>query len=346
MKIETNEYVYDIAINVAQIEITGRCNMNCIHCRDKGAANNDMPLWAIRKIIDFAVQNAENNFVEIVLSGGEPLLHPDFEEILKYCVQKKVSIEITTNGSMITSRYIEMLKKYSITNVSVSLDSAIEEKHDYIRQYRGAFKKAISAINLMVKNGINARIRATISKRNIHELKDLAELAVKLGVHCLAVGPVMPIGNAVNLSDEFFSTKDEMRSFIQAFYELKSEYKNRLDVITNECLHCLWESETDEVEENNILVLNGCTAGIVTFNVLLNGDITPCSMFHLPIANIYKDSNLEEKYVNSELIKKLLDREYKGKCGICKKKYECGGCRARAKYFLNDYLENDPLCWI
>jgi MoaA/NifB/PqqE/SkfB family radical SAM enzyme len=350
MIIETNQSIYDIAMNVAQIEITGRCNMGCLHCRGKISRNfvngqQDMPVWAVKKVIDFAYEHSEDGFVEIVLSGGEPILHPELEEIIKYCDQLGVFKEITTNGSLVDEKYVNMLKKYNITNMSVSIDSSLPEVHDDFRQCPGAFDKAIKSIKLMLENGINTRIRATISKKNMNDFCNIADLAVSLGVSTLAVGPMLPVGNAVGLKGTLFDNQDEMRQFIDTFHSVREQYKGKLDIITNECLHDLDGGEESEgtLEQT---VLNGCTAGVVTFNVLLNGDITPCSMFHVPIANIYTDEDLLARYRNSEVVKNLLDRNYKGKCGVCGKKYECGGCRVRAEYYYHDYLQQDPLCWL
>lgn len=351
MTIETKNAIYDVAINVAQIEITGRCNMGCLHCRGVASREDykdkiDMPVWAIKKAIDFAKENSENNFLEIVLSGGEPLLHPNLEEILNYCEECGVHKEITTNGSLIDEKYIDMLKRYNITNMSVSIDSAEADKHDYMRQCPGAFKKATTAIEKMIKNDINTRIRATISKRNIGEMEEIAKLAISMGIKSFAVGPMIPVGNAVNLTNELFLNSEEMKQFIDRFFELKEKYKDKLDILTNECLHGLYYLENKKIKDTNSWELNGCTAGVVTFNVLLNGDITPCSMFHKKIANIYENENLAEEYSNNKIIHDLLDRNYKGKCGKCDKKYVCGGCRVRAEYFYNDYLEEDKLCWL
>lgn len=351
MIIETSKNVYDVAINVAQIEVTSRCNMGCLHCRGKVSREEhprgqDMPFEMVKKAIDFAVDNAEDNFLEIVISGGEPLLHPDLEKILEYCDARGVLKEITTNGSLVDDRYIDMMKRFNMSNVSVSLDSFIPQEHDAFRQCPGAFAKTVVAIKKMKENGINTRVRTTISKRNIHEMNDIAEMVIDLGLTTLAIGPMLPVGNAVNLTDEVFMNAQEMKGFIDAFFDLKERYRGRLDVITNECLHGLHYLQNSFVEEDDFYELNGCTAGVVSFDVLLNGDITPCSMFHRKIANIYEDDDLEEKYKSSDVIHNLLDRNYKGKCGACDKKYVCGGCRVRAEYFYGDYLHEDKLCWL
>ena len=154
------------------------------------------------------------------------------------------------------------------------------------------------------------------------------------------------VRNAINLTDQMFMNAQEMKEFIDKFFIFKEKYRNRLNIITNECLHGLYYSENDAVEEKDFYELNVYTAGVLSFNVLLNGDITPCSMFHRKIVNIYEDDDLEVKYKSSDIIHNLLDRNYKRKCGSCDKKYECVGCRVRAEYFYGGYLDEDKLYWI
>lgn len=349
MLIETDAASYDIAINVAQIEVTSRCNMNCIHCRGKNSKCSkvvDMPFWAIKKAIDFAVDNSDNNFVEIVLSGGEPLLHPELDKILDYCESLNILKEITTNGSLIDDDFVKKLIKYNITNISVSLDSHIPEKHDLIRNSPGAYNKVINAIKIMKKNNINCRIRATISKLNFEEMEDIVLKAIEIGVDTLVLGPIMPVGNAINSSELLFQNSSEFKEFIDKFYLLKEKYKGIINIITNECLHGIKYLDFNDENQNGIYELNGCTAGITSFNVLINGDVTPCSMFHKKIMNLYESNNLENDYKNSSVIKSLLDRNYSGKCGKCINKYECGGCRVRAEYYTGDCLGEDKMCWI
>lgn len=305
-----------------------------------------MPYGTITKIIDFAREHSEDGVLEVVLSGGEPFLHPELLKILDYCHDAGVYKEITTNGSLIDDRTVDVLKKYQINNISISIDSASPDRHDQIRNCPGAFAKAAESIRKLTASGIKTRIRSTITKSNFHEMEALSELAAGFGLDSLAFGAAIPVGNAANRLDDLFTSKNEMKMFIETFFILKERFAPGLDIITNECLHGLKYLADSRSSHAAGIVLNGCTAGIVTFNVLNNGDITPCSMLHNRIANVYADDNLEKSFRGSEIIHALLDRNYRGRCGACLYRYECGGCRVRAEFFNKSYLDSDPLCWL
>lgn len=115
----------------------------------------------------------------------------------------------------------------------------------------------------------------------------------------------------------------------------------------HECLANLYELKHTECSiSNEEMIIDGCSAGITSFNVLINGDVTPCSMFHQKIFNIYASENWKASYEQSSLIKELIERDYNGKCGACNFKEYCGGCRVRAEYYNGSYLDSDPLCYL
>ena len=83
-------------------------------------------------------------------------------------------------------------------------------------------------------------------------------------------------------------------------------------------------------------------------NIFSNGIITPCSMLHEPIVNVTDKSPSEilKAYTSSDIIKNLVERNVKGKCGSCEFKRLCGGCRAAAHGITGDYLAEDQTCWL
>ena len=82
VKIELEDAIYESFLQHAQIEVTGKCNMHCKHCRAVDEANRDLTLDEIEKILDFINMNREDNF-RITLSGGEPFVHPNMIQIVK-----------------------------------------------------------------------------------------------------------------------------------------------------------------------------------------------------------------------------------------------------------------------
>ena len=239
-----------------------------------------------------------------------------------------------------------MFKENNVTTISISLDSISPQEHDKFRGKKGAFDKAIKAIKLLNQNGIRTRIRSTISNNNIYEMEKMVMYAIDLNVDSIAFGPIIPVGNAVTLGDEMFNTPEQMKNFIDLFYELKEKYKDKVNVVTNECLHGLHELDKYNTEDDSERMIDGCSARIVSFNVLINGDMTPCSMYHRKILNIYESNDFEKDYLKCQTIKELLERNYVGKCGSCSLKFVCGGCRVRSEFYTGNRLGSDPLCWV
>lgn len=348
MIFETEKEIIDADIKVIQLEITSNCNLKCKHCRGKESRKikEDMQFERIKEIVEFALNNSDGHGLSVVLSGGEPLLHHELEKILVYCAEKNIRTEITTNGTLINNEICELLRINKVAGVSVSLDSYIDNKHDAFRGVRGAYKNTINGIQLLVKYGITTNIRTTISRSNYREAEYIVKLAKNLGVNSVSIGPIMPVGNARTIRNDMFEKPDEFEDFITFCYSLKEKYKQNMEVLVHECLASLYEIKENKYYYSKDMIIDGCSAGISSFNVLINGDITPCSMFHKRILNIYQSENWQKDYENSNIVRNILERNYYGKCGTCNLKEYCGGCRVRAEYYNGTYLGSDPLCYL
>ena len=156
LEVEVDNSIYEIEFGQVQIEITGRCNMNCEHCRASHQPKKDMPLEQIIKIIKFARQFSPN-YKEIIISGGEPLLHKNFFKVLKAVRENGgESVTLTTNGSLLTKEHLDLIRelKFKRFQLSVSLDNLDSGKHDNFRKHSGAFQKAVKALKLVSESKI------------------------------------------------------------------------------------------------------------------------------------------------------------------------------------------------
>ncbi|MEK7635734.1 MAG: radical SAM protein [Patescibacteria group bacterium] len=351
LKVETERAIYEIEFGQIQIEITGRCNMRCQHCRAINELRKDMPLGQIVKIIQFARQFSAN-YKEIIVSGGEPLLHSQFYEVLKSIKNNGGKfITLTTNGSLLTPNHLDFIQqlKFQRFMLSISLDSLDDMEHDNFRNHIGAYNKAIAAIRMMVKKAepnLIASIRMTLRPEQISEMEKMIDFAYNLGCQRVSFSGIHPAGKAINKPD-LWMTKEQKYSFLNKIYEFRKKYPKSFRIETNDPLRCLIRNSSD-IGNDNEIIFDGCSAAAVTFNVSVNGDMTPCALMNLPIMNVF-DISIEEiakKYQESEIVKNMLDMKLTGKCGSCSKKYQCGGCRARAMIRNNHYLAEDPDCWL
>jgi MoaA/NifB/PqqE/SkfB family radical SAM enzyme len=350
LQVETDEAIYEIEFGQIQIEITGRCNMQCQHCRAANESPKDMPIDQIVKVIRFARQFSPN-YKEIVVSGGEPLMHHDFFDVLSAVRQNGGEfITLTTNGSLITERHLEYIKSLEFKRfiLSVSLDSLDAKVHDEFRGFHGAFQRALSAIRMIVDAGIPelmASVRTTLCPGQINEMEAIVDFVHSLGCQRSSLSPIHPAGRSIDRPDLWMS-KEQKKQFIENIYRLKGRYEN-FQVSTNDPLKCLLRGYHDTGSEDE-LVFDGCAAAAVTFNVSADGTMTPCALLNIPMMNV-SDLTIEEitdYYRNHEIVKNMLDMNLRGKCGFCEKKYQCGGCRARAHIRNGHYLEEDPDCWL
>jgi len=90
--------------------------------------------------------------------------------------------------------------------------------------------------------------------------------------------------------------------------------------------------------------IGGCGAGRLYCSLSPQGDVHPCVFMPVTVGNL-KTENFNDIWLNAEMFKQLRDRKkLKGACGQCKYKYICGGCRARANAYNEDYQSSDPGC--
>lgn len=349
LEVETEKAIYEIEFGQIQIEITGRCNMNCDHCRASNQSKKDMPLNQIIKIIKFARQFSPN-YKEIILSGGEPLMHKRFPQVLKRVrMNGGEFITITTNGSLITKKHLNIIKKLKFKRVilSISLDSLRPEEHDQFRKHPRAFEKAKLALKLISEYNakeIIPSMRSTIKPSQIKEMKKMVSFAKKIGCKRVSFSAIHPAGKAIKRKD-LWMNKNQKKRFIEEIYKLKKLFP-KINVTTNDPLKCLVRGKSD-IGKKNELIFDGCGAGAITFNVNSDGIMTPCALLDFPLMKIFPKSieEITEEYKNNPFIKKMLKMELKGKCGKCKMKYQCGGCRARALIQNKDIFGEDPHCW-
>lgn len=349
LEVETEDAVYEIEFGQVQIEITGRCNMHCQHCRAADQLQEDMPIEQIVKIIKFARQFSPD-YKEVILSGGEPLMHRDFAEVLKRVrANGGESITLTTNGSLLTDKHIALIRDLSFQRfvLSVSLDNLNPGKHDKFRVHKGAFLKAVAALRLVAESNLPnviASMRSTIRASQISEMEEMVNFAKNLGCKRVSFSAIHPAGKAIN-RDDLWMTREQKRAFIKELYRLKNVFPD-LNVTTSDPLKCLLRGKND-LGEADELVFDGCGAAAITFNVNADGTMTPCALLNISMMNIFSLSieEISEQYRGNQIVKNMLAMNLKGKCGACQMKYQCGGCRARAYIQKGDYLEEDPHCW-
>jgi MoaA/NifB/PqqE/SkfB family radical SAM enzyme len=165
------------------IDLTYRCNNNCRHCWLSLPANapekkNELTFDEIRRIVDDARAMGCRNWI---ISGGEPLLRPDFPEIFDYLTRKAVSYSINTNGTLITPEIAHWLTRKGTK--MISLYGATAKVYDHVTRNPGGFEKVMRGFEYLKEAGASFIVQLVPMRSNYHQWKDMIALAQSLSKH-------------------------------------------------------------------------------------------------------------------------------------------------------------------
>jgi SynChlorMet cassette radical SAM/SPASM protein ScmF len=181
------------------IYITSGCNLFCRHCWITPKFVNGKPSpkdYLSLDILQQAVEEAKSlGLDQIKLTGGEPLLHPQFKEVIDFLTKENLNINLETNATLITASLAKYLKQdTNLRFVSTSMDSSKAEIHDRFRGVAGAFKAAVKGTENLIKAGFRPQVIMSPFKGNRDDVESLALFAAELGAGSVKFNPVTPAG--------------------------------------------------------------------------------------------------------------------------------------------------------
>jgi radical SAM protein with 4Fe4S-binding SPASM domain len=184
------------------LEITNACNMSCTHCYVSSGRRlpGELTLEEIYKTIDMLPPFSGKR---IAISGGEPAIRRDCEDIIEYCTVKcGHDVDLYTNGKRFPQRLAERIldinrQGKAQVRIQVSLEGARPETNDLIRG-KGSFDAAMKSLEMFKRMGLNRSVVLFVcaTKYNIHEVDDLIKLAESLDVSMLVFSQWQKQGNA------------------------------------------------------------------------------------------------------------------------------------------------------
>lgn len=163
----------------------------------------------------------------VCFCGGEPLLRS--KQVLKGCeiirtkTNGNTSVNMVTNGSLLTPSIARDIKKAGFSVVQVSLDGARKETHEWLRNKEGSFDLAIQAIRNLVSVGVNVGIAFTPTLHNISEFEQAAMLCSELGVSEFRIQPLMPLGRALENLNQYMPKYHDYATLSRKLQKMKYE---------------------------------------------------------------------------------------------------------------------------
>ena len=161
-----------------EVELTARCNNDCRHCyinlpaADRKARAAELTLDEIVAVADQAV---ELGALWCDLSGGEPLLRPDFPDIYLALKRRGLLVSVLTNACLIRPQHIELFRAYPPRDLEITIYGATRETYESLTRTPGSFDAFLRGVELLEAGGVPARYKATVVRSNVHELDAMAD---------------------------------------------------------------------------------------------------------------------------------------------------------------------------
>ena len=320
------------------VELTNKCNLKCFYCYNESNSKNDIFL-EFGKYLEILKVLRDNNVRSIVLSGGEPLLHPRIVEILNQTIQYNIRPLIITNSTITDPRIIERICECE-SDVQITFDDVLQRVHDNCRG-KSTFKKNIEFVGLLRQCGFkgNIFVRAHIREEAVERFGDFMLFLSQLQVDRIDLASIKEMGRAAH------TATDLSDSSIIGIYEYLGKNTFKVPINVNGIFCGLSEG----------CPFNNMDDIIFRPRITPNGDVFPCQLFEdveFCIGNIYNKSLLE--IVTSNKAEKFVERIRErflylsgNNCRVCVVKNWCSkGCAAKCWQRNADLKYTDGSCTI
>jgi len=318
--------VFSTAVNApfkVDVALTYACNNACPHCYNEpdrfGMPSLPLPDWF--KVFD---KLSEIGVPHVILTGGEPTLHPQVAEIVRYADDLGLIVGMNTNGRALSHQpQMAALAEAGLNHVQVTLESCRPEVHNAMVGAE-AFAQTVQGIRNAVASGVHTITNTTLMRGNAGHALETIDFLYDLGLRTFAMNGMIYAGGGFDDPDAI--PVGEMAALLSGVRERADELGMRF----------LWYTVTDYCRFSPValgLSPKRCNAAEYSMCVEPSGDVLPCQSYYVPAGNILTDP--WDAIWNSELFLSFRNREedplaagLPEKCWDCPDLSMCGGgCR-------------------
>ncbi|XOB64266.1 radical SAM protein [Deferribacteres bacterium DY0037] len=328
---------YGGALDAVYVIVSELCNYNCKYCYIQPKINKRNQVTSYIETSIFAkivekVANFNPN-AQILVTGGEPLLHPEFLKLIEILENRKLNFQVLTNGSKINDEIADKLSACNyLKNVQVSLDGTNDETNEITRG--DTFAETVSGVDTLHKYNVPFTIAPTIHDGNVHLFQEMMLYSVDKG------GGYTP-NNYRKISDSDGSISLDYKKFMEILIDsennLSHKQRNRLSTRNSQSIITLQSTRN----------LFCCGTGKSTLNIDMKGNVFPCHLLHetmFLLGNVIEESFasiicnpvLNDIRVHTYDIDECSDCHFMSICG--------GGCKAAVYKKYGRFDKPDPEC--
>ncbi len=319
-------------------ELTHRCPQRCVYCSN--------PVELVRKSSELDTaewqrvfrQAARLGVIHVHLSGGEPAVRDDLEDLVAGAEEAGLYTNLITSGVLLDECRVQNLADAGLAHIQLSVQDSDAALADHIGGHRGAHLKKMAAAGWIRAADLPLTLNAVVHRQNLAHLPDIIDLAVATGAERLEVAHAQYQGWALKNRDALLPTRRQLDEATKLVEARREELRG---VLTIDYV----------VPDYHAIRPKACMGGWGRQFLVVapNGDVLPChaaaSIPELKFDNI-RDRKLSQIWQSSSAFEKYRGTDWMSEpCQSCpKREQDWGGCRCQAFALTGDAGSTDPVC--
>jgi len=313
------------------LEFTARCNNNCRHCYinvpagDRRAKKEELSLDEIERIVDEAVSMGA---MWCLVTGGEPLLRPDFEELYLMLKKKGLLVSVFTNATLVAKDHIRLFRHYPPRDIEVSVYGIRKSTYERVTRSPGNYEKFLKGLSLLQQSGLRIRLKTMALRSNNTELSEISKFCRQRTKDTFRFDPFLHLrydGDPIRNED----IKSERLSPAE-IVSLEQSDPERFEALRKGCDKLI--KPIVSLENSNYLFR--CGIGYNSFTIGSNGLFRLCaSLWHPECVYDLRTGNVSEALtLTIPKIRAMRTNrpEFLENCGVCSLVNLCMWCPAYA----------------
>jgi radical SAM protein with 4Fe4S-binding SPASM domain len=317
------------------IELTSRCNLRCVHCyintpaSAKEIQKRELSTKEVYNLID---QITDEGCLWLLLTGGEPLLRPDFLDIYSYAKRKGMIITLFTNGTTITPSIAKHLSEQPPFVVEITLYGHTQQTYERVTRVPGSYEKCVQGIELLLDHDVRFKLKTMVMTLNAHEVWDMKKYAEQIGVDFSFDAVLNMRVDGGSAPGNFRLSPQEVVNFDLADKKRMKEWiELRVPLVG---------------QDREPYYLYECGAGLSSFHIDSFGQLSVCVMARVPSFDLRRFTFKKGWH---DVLARVREQKWatESPCRNCNLKILCGNCPGFA-YLETRHQEErvDYLCEI
>lgn len=316
------------------IELLPLCNMNCDMCYvrlSREEMERQGRLRTAEEWLEIGRQMKDAGVLFLLLTGGEPLLYPDFRELYLGLRRLGMILTINTNGTLVDEEWAAFFGKYKPRRVNITLYGADEKAYADLCHYPGGFARTISGIRLLQKYGVDVKVGGSLARANRGDLDRILEIGEQMDVPVRVDTYMMPAARERELPFAMQSRLKPEEAAQARVRALKREMGAEL--FGQYAAESVGRAEHPEPAEEKPGQM-ACMAGQCSFTINWQGEMRPCVILGKPAIPVF-ESGFQNAW--KKLMEETGNIRLSARCSVCHLRHLCRTCAASALLEAGSY---------